>query len=80
MKIYSTKKIEQLHPFRHCNKKKQNCVQYVQRPNESGAKRKTTITLKLKHVCATHRQQVHAGIVMVYTRIQSHIASYLNRK
>ena len=47
-----------------------NSVQYVQRHNESGAKRKNTITLKLKQVCATHRQQVHTGIAMVYTRIQ----------
>ena len=70
----------QLHSFGHYNKKKQKFVQYVQRPNEFGAKRKTTITLKLKQVCATHRQQVHPGIVMVYTRIQSHIAAYLNRK
>ena len=56
MKIYKTKKIQQLHSFRHHNQKNQNCVQYVHvhRLNESGAKRKTTITLKLKQVCATH--------------------------
>ena len=35
--------------------------------------KKTTITLKQKQVCATLRQQVHTGIAMVYTRIQSHI-------
>ena len=51
--------------------------QYVQRHNESGAKRKTTITLKLKQVCATLRQQVHTGIAIVYTIIQSHIAAYI---
>ena len=69
MKTYMTKKIQQLHSFRH-----------VQRLNESGAKRKkNTITLKLKQVCATHRQ-VHTGIAMVHTIIQSHIAAYLNRK
>ena len=55
-------------------------MQSVQRPNESGAKRKTTITLKLKQVCATHNQQVHTGIAKVYTRTQSHIAAYLNKK
>ena len=42
--------------------------------------KKPTITLKLKQVCATLRQQVHTGIAMVYTRIQSHIAAYLNKK
>ena len=70
MKIYKTKKIEQLHSFRHCNKKKMSLVQ----------KRKTTITLKLKQVCVTHRQQDYTGIAMEYTRIPSHIAAYLNRK
>ena len=40
--------------------------------------KKTTITLKLKQVCATLRQQVHTGIAMAYTRIQSHIAAYMN--
>ena len=40
MKIYKTKKIQQLHSFRQYNKKQQNFVQYVQRPNESGAKSK----------------------------------------
>ena len=75
------KQKQQLHSFRHCNKNKnKNFVQYVQRPNESGAKRKNTITLKLKQVCATLRQQVHAGIAMVYTRRQSHIAAYLNSR
>ena len=43
-------------------------------------KEKNTITLKLKQVCATLRQQVHTGIAMVYTRTQSHIAAYLNKK
>ena len=55
MKIYKTKKYN-LHL--DITTKKQNFVQYVQRPNEPGAKRKTTITLKLKQVCATHRQHV----------------------
>ena len=40
--------------------------------------KKPTITLKLKQVCATLRQQVHTGIAMAYTRIQSNIAAYLN--
>ena len=62
-------------------KKQQNVVQYVhvQRPNEFGAKKKTTLTLKLKQVCATHKQQVHTSISKVYTRTQSHITAYLNR-
>ena len=60
MKIYKTKKYKSwIRIINHLditttkknNKKK--IVQYVQRPNESGAKRKTTITLKLKQVCAT---------------------------
>ena len=85
MKIYRQKKYKSWIRIRNyldittttTTKKK---VQYVQRPNESGAKRKTTVTLKLKQVCATLRQQVHTGIAMVYTRIQSHIAAYLNKK
>ena len=56
-------------------KKLKKIMQYVQRPNESSAKRKTTITLKLKQVCATLRLQVHTGIAMVYSRIQSHMAT-----
>ena len=41
MKIYKTNKYNS---YIHLDitKKKQNSVQYVQRPNESGAKRKTT--------------------------------------
>ena len=80
MKIYKTKKYNSYIHLDITTKKNQNFVQYVLKPNESGAKRKTTITLKLKQVCAVHRQQVHPGIVMIYTRIQSHIAAYLNRK
>ena len=40
LKIYKTnKKVHQLHSFRHY-KKKHNCVQYLRRLNESGAKGK----------------------------------------
>ena len=42
--------------------------------------KKNTITLKMKQVCATLRQQVHTSIAMVYTRMQSHITAYLNKK
>ena len=87
MKIYKTKKYKSWIRIRNhlditttTKKNNEKIVQYVQRPNESGAKRKTTITLKLKQVCATLRQQVHTGIAMVYTRIQSHIAAYLHKK
>ena len=41
---------------------------------------KTTITLKLKQVCATHSQYLHTDIAKVYTRTQSHMAAHLNRK
>ena len=82
MKIYKTKKYKSWIRIRNhldiTTTKKKLCNMY--RPNESGAKRKTTITLKLKQVCATLRQQVHTGIAMVYTRTQSHIAAYLNKK
>ena len=62
MKIYKTKKRYNNYIHLDITNEKQNFVQYVQRPNESGAKRKYTITLKLKQVCAKSTHKHSKGI------------------
>ena len=70
MKIHKTKQIQQLHSFRHYKKKRILCDMYRD-PMSLVPKEKNTITLKLKQVCATHRQQVHTGIA-IYTQEYNH--------
>ena len=72
-------RICELHSFIHYKTKTEFCAMCAEAQVVWG-KNKTTITLKLKQVRATHNQQIHTGIAKVYTITQSHIAAYLNSK